>query len=102
MIIGIVALLIAVLGLVALVDLVRNHHPALIILDVMLPDISGLEICRVLKEDNETRGIKIIILSAKGQENEKEEGLHAGADLYIAKPFSYEDLIGEIEELLTL
>jgi signal transduction histidine kinase/CheY-like chemotaxis protein len=78
----------------------RNQRPALIILDVMIPDISGLEVCRTLKNDPETSGIKIIILSAKGQEKEKKEGLEAGADRYITKPFSYEQLGREIKELL--
>jgi DNA-binding response OmpR family regulator len=78
----------------------RNQRPALIILDVMMPDVSGLEVCRTLKKDPGTRGIKIIMLSARGQEKEKEEGLQAGADRYITKPFSYEELMREIEELL--
>lgn len=81
------------------VRMARKHHPALMILDVMLPDVSGLEVCRTLKKDPGTRGIKIIMLSARGQEKEKEEGLQAGADRYITKPFSYEELMREIEEL---
>ncbi|MBN1291412.1 MAG: response regulator [Candidatus Latescibacteria bacterium] len=80
--------------------LVKEQQPALLILDVMMPDISGLEVCRILKNDPETHGIKIIMLSARGQDNEKEEGLQSGADSYITKPFSYEELGGAIKELL--
>jgi CheY-like chemotaxis protein/nitrogen-specific signal transduction histidine kinase len=79
----------------------RKHRPALMILDIMLPDVSGLEVCRTLKKDPGTSGIKIIMLSARGQEKEKEEGLQAGADRYITKPFSYEELMREIEGLLS-
>jgi signal transduction histidine kinase/ActR/RegA family two-component response regulator len=80
--------------------LVKEQHPALLILDVMMPDISGLEVSRALKNDPETSGIKIIMLSARGQDKEKEEGIQAGADRYITKPFSYEELGPAIKELL--
>jgi signal transduction histidine kinase len=81
-------------------SIARKQRPSLIILDVMLPDISGLEACRILKNDTETSGIKIIIISARGQDKEKEEGLRAGADRYITKPFSYEEVLREVAGLL--
>jgi len=81
-------------------QLVKEYHPSVIILDVMLPDISGLEVCRKLKDDPKTKKIKIIILSARGQEKEKEEGLKAGADRYVTKPFDYVELMRIVEELL--
>jgi len=81
-------------------ELVRRRKPALIVLDVMMPGISGLEVCRILRDDPETSGIKIIILSAKGQIREQEEGLKAGADHYISKPFDYKELIETFKELL--
>ena len=79
---------------------VERHRPALIILDVMMKGMSGLEVCSRLKEDPETSGIQIIILSARGQTREQEEGLRAGADRYISKPFDYKELIKTIHELL--
>jgi signal transduction histidine kinase/CheY-like chemotaxis protein len=81
-------------------DMVRYHHPALIILDVMLPGISGLEVCRNIRQDPEAGRTKIIMLSARGQDKEKEEGIQAGADRYITKPFSYEELGPVIKELI--
>lgn len=79
---------------------VEEHHPALIILDVMMKGISGLEVCRILKTDTDTNAIKIIILSARGQIIEKEEGLKAGADEYVTKPFDYKELIKKIKQLM--
>ena len=78
---------------------VEQHRPALIILDVMMKGLSGLDVCRTLKRDPETSAIKIIMLSARGQIREKEEGLKAGADRYITKPFDYKELIKTIKEL---
>ncbi len=80
--------------------LIKKHHPALVILDVMMPDMSGLEVCRSIKKNPKTSGIKIIMLSARGQEKEKAEGLKAGADRYITKPFNYQHLLETIGELL--
>ena len=80
--------------------LVRDHMPALIILDVMMGGMSGLDVCRMLKEDPQTKAIKIIMLSARGQIKEREEGLEAGADSYITKPFDYKELIKTIKELI--
>ena len=74
-------------------ELIIKNHPELVILDVMMPDISGLEVCRSIRKNPKTNGIKVIILSARGQEKEKEEGLRAGADRYITKPFDYAELI---------
>ncbi|MFC1574405.1 ATP-binding protein, partial [Candidatus Latescibacterota bacterium] len=80
--------------------MVNTHKPALIILDVMMRGLSGLDVCRKIRDDPETRDIKVIILSARGQEKEKEEGFEAGADRYMTKPFDYKELIRTIEELL--
>ena len=77
-----------------------EYLPSLIILDVMMPDMSGLDVCRMLRKNRDTKYIKIIMLSARGQEKEKEEGFAAGADQYISKPFSYNELIQSINELI--
>ena len=62
--------------------------PDLILLDIMLPGIQGLEVCRIIKSDRNTKNIPIILVSALGQEDEIVNGLEAGADDYINKPFS--------------
>ena len=81
-------------------QLVEEHRPALVILDVMMNGLSGLEVCRILRNNPETRGMKIVFLSAKGQMKEQEEGLKAGGDYYLTKPFSYRELLKIIENFL--
>ena len=81
-------------------QLVEKHWPAMVILDVMMNGISGLEVCRILRKKPDANKIKIVFLSAKGQLKEQAEGLEAGADYYITKPFSYKELIGIIKDLL--
>jgi DNA-binding response OmpR family regulator len=80
--------------------LVDEYQPALIILDVMMRGISGLEVCRKLRNNPRTEGIKIVFLSAKGQLKERAEGMEAGGDHYITKPFNYRELIKVVKELL--
>lgn len=69
-------------------ELAREEHPALIVLDLMLPGIDGLDVCRILKNDARTEDICIIMLTAKGEETDIVRGLEIGADDYITKPFS--------------
>lgn len=69
-------------------ELAREEHPALIVLDLMLPGIDGLDVCRILKNDARTEDICIVMLTAKGEENDIVRGLEIGADDYITKPFS--------------
>lgn len=76
------------------------NHPDLIILDLMLPGMDGLSVCRTLKSSDETRGIPIIIASAKGEEADIITGLEMGADDYVAKPFSPKVLIARLRALL--
>jgi two-component system, OmpR family, response regulator len=78
----------------------RNDSPSLIVLDLMLPGMSGLEICKVLKGDAATRHIPVIMLTAKGEEVDKVVGLELGADDYVTKPFSSRELIARIRALL--
>jgi two-component system phosphate regulon response regulator PhoB len=79
---------------------VRSEAPALIILDLMLPKMSGLEICKVLKSDAATRNIPVIMLTAKAEEVDKIVGLELGADDYVTKPFSPRELILRINRSL--
>ncbi|ELA09477.1 two component transcriptional regulator [Moraxella macacae 0408225] len=81
--------------------IVVDSRPALILLDWMLPNgISGIDFCRRLKKDNALSEIPIIMLTAKGEEDNKIQGLDAGADDYITKPFSTKELISRIKAVL--
>ncbi len=82
------------------VEIARSKVPSLIILDLMLPGIDGLEVCRTLKSDNKTRGIPIIMLTAKGEEIDIVTGLEIGADDYVTKPFSGKVLVARVRRLL--
>ena len=80
--------------------MVVEHRPALVILDVMMDGLSGLEVCRILRNNPATRTIKVLFLSAKGQLKEQNEGMEAGCDYYMTKPFEYRELIKIIRKLL--
>lgn len=81
-------------------SLVAREHPDLIILDLMLPEVDGLEVCKALKKDSSTSAIPIIMLTAKTQEADKILGLELGADDYITKPFSPRELVARIKAVL--
>jgi two-component system phosphate regulon response regulator PhoB len=80
--------------------LVNEERPDLILLDWMLPGISGIEVCRLLRSRPETRDIPVIMLTARGEENERVRGLATGADDYIVKPFSVPELLARIKTIL--
>ena len=82
------------------IDSARRERPDLIILDLMLPGIDGLEVCRTIKGDSKTASIPIIMLTAKSQESDKIVGLELGADDYMTKPFSPRELIARIKAVL--
>ena len=77
-----------------------KEKPALILLDLMLPGLDGLEVCRRLKADAKTSAIPIIMLTAKGEESDKVLGLGLGADDYVAKPFSLKELLARVQAVL--
>lgn len=81
-------------------DLAMREYPDLILLDLMLPGMDGLEVCRALKKEAKTASIPIIMLTAKAQESDKVVGLELGADDYITKPFSPRELIARIKAVL--
>jgi two-component system phosphate regulon response regulator PhoB len=81
-------------------DVARSDLPNLIILDLMLPGIDGLEVCKILKNDSKTSHVPIIILSAKGEEADVVTGLELGADDYVTKPFSPRILLARIRAVL--
>ena len=78
----------------------RMHKPDLILLDVVLPKVSGFQVCRQLKNDAELRAIPVIFVSSKTQEFDRYWGLKQGADGYITKPFRPEELAAEVEARL--
>jgi DNA-binding response OmpR family regulator len=80
--------------------LVEEHKPDLVLLDVMMPLKSGYEVCQRMRERADWRHIKIIMLTAKGRDVEMSKGLSIGADLYITKPFSTQELVAKINGLL--
>ena len=81
-------------------EMIRREAPELVLLDLMLPDMDGLEICRQLKSDAATSEILIIMVSAKGEESDIVLGLGLGADDYIPKPFSNKELIARVQSVL--
>jgi DNA-binding response OmpR family regulator len=76
------------------------HSPDLILLDLMLPGLAGLEACRILRQDPQTAAIPVIMLTAKSEESDKVIGLGIGADDYVTKPFSLRELLARIEAVL--
>ena len=81
-------------------DLARAKKPDLILLDLMLPGIDGLEVCRLLKSDSRTRSTPVIMLTAKGSEIDQVVGLELGASDYISKPFSVKVLLARVKNIL--
>ena len=78
----------------------KKKNPDLILLDWMLPDISGIEICKTLRKNNLLKDIPIIMLTAKGEEEDKLKGFQTGADDYVTKPFSQKELLARVNALL--
>lgn len=83
-------------------ELVHREMPSLVILDVMMEGISGLEVCRRIRENENTKNLKVLFLSARGQLKEQIKGIEAGGDYYMTKPFNYKELIKVIHDLLDL
>jgi DNA-binding response OmpR family regulator len=78
----------------------RSHRPALILLDLMIPEVDGLEVCKILRRDPETSGLPIIMVTAKAGEVDRVLGLELGANDYITKPFSPRELVLRVKNLL--
>ena len=81
-------------------QLIEDHSPDLVILDWMMPAMSGIDLCRTLRSRSETKQLPIIILSARSDDSDKSLGLDTGADDYISKPFSPKELISRVNALL--
>ncbi len=83
------------------VDQARARRPTLAVLDVSMPALSGIDVCRMLRADATTADMLIIMLTARVQEQDVEGGFSAGADDYVTKPFSPRELVSRIQALLT-
>ncbi|MEJ5224042.1 MAG: response regulator [Anaerolineales bacterium] len=80
--------------------LIRDHRPDVVILDVMMPDISGLDVLREMRSDPLLAHIPVVIVSAKGMPADIQDGLDAGANVYLTKPVSFRDLKEAVEKVL--
>lgn len=96
-----VTLLIAADGQEAL-DVIRREVPKVVFLDVMMPKLNGFDVCAAVKSDPALAGVAIVLLTAKGQEVDRQKGSDVGADLYLTKPFDPDELRATAERLLGL
>ena len=78
----------------------KKFEPNLLLLDWMLPDLSGIEICKNIRKNNKFKSLPIIMLTAKGEEEDKIKGLDSGVDDYLTKPFSFNELLARIKAIL--
>ena len=81
-------------------DLLRRERPALVLLDLMMPVKSGIEVCQELRADDSLRGTKVLMLTAKGRDTDVDKGLGVGADAYMTKPFSTKELVAKVAQML--
>ncbi|HVZ56992.1 MAG TPA: response regulator [Chitinophagaceae bacterium] len=83
-------------------DLIQSERPDLVFLDVMMPKMNGMEVCSRVKKELDMKDVYIIILTAKGQELDRQRGQEVGADVYMTKPFDPEVLLGKARDVLGL
>ena len=81
-------------------QLLAVFRPHLVLLDIMLPRRSGLEVCREIRADASLAGTRVLMLTAKGGQRDQERGIEAGADDYVTKPFSTQELVARVQALL--
>jgi len=80
--------------------LVESFVPDVVLLDVMMPQRSGFEVCRKIRQNPELSGVKIVMLTARGRDAERDRGLSLGANAYVTKPFSTKELMSTVRDLL--
>ncbi|CAN5797246.1 response regulator [soil metagenome] len=83
-------------------DVIRREVPTVVFLDVMMPKLNGFDVCAAVKGDPALAGVTIVLLTAKGQEVDRQRGVEVGADLYLTKPFDPDELHATAERLLGL
>ena len=91
--------LVATDGIQAL-EMIQRERPALVLLDVMMPGKTGFEVCQEVRADASLDGVRILMLTAKGRENDVSKGLALGADGYMTKPFSTRELVEKVRKLI--
>jgi two-component system alkaline phosphatase synthesis response regulator PhoP len=84
----------------AALNLIRTEKPNLVFLDVMMPKMNGMDVCAHVKNDPDLSGVFIILLTAKGQDFDRQKGQEVGADVYMTKPFDPEVILGKAKEVL--
>jgi two-component system, OmpR family, phosphate regulon response regulator PhoB len=84
------------------VEMIRTRKPDLVLLDVMLPEVSGYEICQSVRADPECADVRILMMTARGSAMERRKGLAMGADGFISKPFELKELREQVREILSL
>lgn len=94
-----VELFVADNGMEAL-EIIRSERPELVFLDVMMPKMNGFEVCNAVKKESGLTGVFIIMLTAKGQEFDKEKGSEVGADIYMTKPFNPDEIVQKARAVL--
>lgn len=80
-------------------ELIRNERPCLVFLDVMMPKMNGFEVCNTVKNELRISDTCIVLLTAKGQEFDKEKGREVGADIYMTKPFNPDEVLAKAKEI---
>lgn len=83
-------------------DCIRAERPELVFLDIMMPYMNGYEVCQAVREDTELSSVKIILLTAKGQEVDRKHGLELGAERYMTKPFDPDEILEVAKNILHL
>ena len=81
-------------------EIIQKENPKLVFLDVMMPKMNGMEVCRRVKKELELKDIFIVLLTAKGQELDRQRGQEVGADVYMTKPFDPEIILSKAKEVL--
>ncbi len=79
---------------------IEEHHPTLVLLDVMLPKRDGFEICEMIRANPDWQDIRIIMLTARGRDADRQKGLALGADAYLTKPFSTREVLAQVQKIL--
>jgi len=83
-------------------EIIQQENPQLVFLDVMMPKMNGMEVCRRVKKELGMNEVFIVLLTAKGQETDRQKGLDVGADVYMTKPFDPEALLEKAKEVLEI
>lgn len=80
--------------------MIKEHTPNIVFLDVMMPKMNGFEVCGEVKNNLNIKDIYIVLLTAKGQEVDKQKGIEVGADIYMTKPFNPDDIVAKAREVI--